>query len=118
MPGKEQDRLMDTTPLETPPVLISHDDLERLEHLAASREVASQQARVDAQEAEQEAALAALQTNLREGFFRAHPDASDAEYQRVAQHLLDDELRHRADADREAGASGSRGNPGDTARRS
>ena len=88
---------MDTTPLETPPVLISHDDLDRLERLAPSPETASLQARIDAQEAEQEAALADLQTNLREGFFRAHPEASDAEYQQVASGLLDDELRRRAE---------------------
>ena len=92
---------MDTTPLEMPPVLISHDDLERLEHLAASREVASQQARVDAQEAEQEAALAALQTSLRDRFFQAHPEASEAEYIRVEQRMLDDELMKRAQQDRD-----------------
>jgi hypothetical protein len=90
---------MDTTPLETPPVLVSHDDLDRLERRAASPETASPQARIDAQEDEQEAALAALQASLRAGFFRAHPEASDAEYQRVAPGLLDDELRRRAEPD-------------------
>ncbi len=94
---------MDTTPREMPSVLISHDDLDRLERRAESREVASQQARVDAQEAEQEAALDALQASLREGFFRANPEASEAAYQRVAQGLLDDELRRRAEADRDTG---------------
>ena len=88
---------MDTTPLETPPVLISDDELDRLERFAASPETASPQARIDAQEAEQEAALAALQTSLREGFFRANPEASEAEYQRVAQRLLEDELRRYAE---------------------
>ena len=90
---------MDTSPVETPPVLVSHEDLDRLERLAATPETASPQARVDAQEAEQEAALAALQTSLREGFFRANPEASDDEYQQVAQGLLDDELRRRAEPD-------------------
>ena len=108
---------MDTTPLETPPVLVSRDDLDRLERLAASREMVSQQARIDAQEAEQEAALAALQTSLREGFFRANPEASEAEYQRVAQRLLEDALRRRADADRDAGVSGAQVNPDSQGRR-
>ena len=93
---------MDTTPLETPPVLVRHDDRDRLERLAASQETAFPQARVDAQEAEQEAALAALQASLREGFFRANPEASEAAYQRVAQRLLEDELVKRVEAERNA----------------
>ena len=94
---------MDTTPIETPPVLVSHDDIDRLERRAQLRETAFQQARVDAQEAEQEATLDALQASLREWFFRANLDASEAAYRRVAQGLLDDELRRRAEADRDNG---------------
>ena len=90
---------MDTTPLETPSVLISHDDLDGLERLAASQETTSPQARIDAQEAEQEAALAPLQTSLRDRFFRAHPEASGAEYARVEQQLLDDQLAKLAQQD-------------------
>ena len=101
---------MDTTPRETPPVLVSHDDRDRLERLGASRATASPQARIDAREAEQEAALAALQASVREEFFRANPEASEEAYQRGAQHLLDDALRRLADGDREAGVRGARGN--------
>jgi hypothetical protein len=97
-------------------MLISHDNLDRLERRAALREMASRQARVDAQEAEQEAALAALQASLRKQFFQANPEAREAEYQGVAQRLLDDALRQHADADREAGVSGSRGTPEGAAR--
>lgn len=80
----------------------------RLRQAREARQAADAKARADAREAERAAAMDALKASLRTRFFAANPEASESDYQRVEQRMLDDELVARAQAARNADAEALR----------
>jgi hypothetical protein len=74
----------------------------RLRSAREARQAAAAKERANAAEAERAAAADVLKAQLRDRFFAANPEASAADYQRLEQRMVDDELLRRATDGRDA----------------
>ncbi len=81
---------------------------DRIRQAREARQAEEAKTRADAREVEREAAMDALKAGLRDRFFRANPEASPADYARIEQRMLDDEMVRRATDARDADVEGLR----------